>query len=248
MAPTPVAAADEATGATGAIAVTPTDPIVLEDSTFGRSVEGRPLEAIVRGATDGPCVLLLATIHGDEAAGTPLLLRMAAELSTDPARANGRRVLLIPIMNPDGLAAGVRGNARGVDLNRNFPATNFTPGRPGTSGARGRHHGAAPLSEPESRALHELIDRERPERVVSIHMPTAQVDWDGPAETLARRMAELSPLPARRMGSRPGSLGSYVGIDLGVPILTLELAPADRRRGDDELWDRYGEALLSVLE
>ena len=207
--------------------------------TIGRCVEDRPIDALVRGALDGPCVLLLATIHGDEPAGTPLLRRMAALLERDPDLAHDKRVVLVPVANPDGFAARRRTNVNGVDLNRNFPAENFRPTA---------RHGAAPLSEPESRALHELILREDPVRVVSIHQPTRQIDWDGDGEALARRMAELCPLPARRMGSRPGSLGSWVGLTLDRPILTVELRRGDERLSDDALWDRYGAALLSVFE
>ncbi|MFG0318502.1 MAG: DUF2817 domain-containing protein, partial [Planctomycetota bacterium JB042] len=206
---------------------------------IGRSVEGRPVELLLRGDPDGDGVLLLATIHGDEAAGTPLLRRLADELRAAPEKARGRRVALVPVANPDGLAAGRRTNARGIDLNRNFPAGNFDPSL---------RHGAAPLSEPESRALLELLRRERPVRVVSLHQPLAQIDWDGPGEALARRVAARCDLPARRIGSRPGSLGSFVGLDLGVPILTFELRRADDRLDPDALWERYGEALLATLD
>ena len=233
--------------ATAAEAVTPPPPIkstntaeLASDRTvIGRSVEGRPIEAFVRGDPAGPCVLMIASIHGNEPAGTPLLARMMDVLREDPARAHGRRVVLIPVANPDGVAARRRANANRVDLNRNFPADNFR----GSSS-----HGGAPLSQPESRAIHALIARERPTRVVSIHMPTAQIDWDGDGEALARRMAALCPLPAKRMGSRPGSLGSWVGLTLDRPILTVELRGGDRRLDDDTLWRTYGDALLSVLE
>ena len=61
-----------------------------------------------------------------------------------PALLAGRRVVLLPVINPDGMANGSRFNARGIDLNRNFPAENFS----GTA-----RHGTRPLCEPESRAI-----------------------------------------------------------------------------------------------
>ena len=69
-------------------------------------------------------MLLVATIHGNESAGTPLLERLAERLESDPELLRNRRVLLVTVANPDGLARRTRGNARGVDLNRNFPTTN----------------------------------------------------------------------------------------------------------------------------
>jgi len=204
---------------------------------IGYTVQGRPIEHEVLGR-GGVTVLILATIHGDEAAGTPLLHRLDEHLRRHPAMLRGRRVVLVPLANPDGYAAHTRGNAHGVDLNRNFPAGNF----------RGsRAHGDAPLSEPESRALFELLDRYRPARVVSIHQPLTCIDYDGPAEGLAEALGQWCDLPVRRIGSRPGSLGSHVGLTRGVPIITLELPEEATGMNVDELWNAYGKALVAVI-
>lgn len=183
-------------------------------------------------------VLIIATIHGSESAGTPLVRRLLDELRARPELLDGRRVVAMPVANPDGLTRRTRGNARGVDLNRNFPAGNYT--------ARARH-GAEPLSEPESRALHELLHAVQPTRVVSLHEPLACVDYDGPAAELAAAIAAQAGLPVRRLGSRAGSLGSYVGEELGIPIITLELPRRAGRQTPEELWARYGAALLTAV-
>ena len=72
-------------------------------------------------------------------------------------------------INPDGVAAGTRGNAHGVDLNRNFPYR----WRPLTGG---EYSGARPLSEPESRAAHRLILREKPDLTIWFHQPFGLID------------------------------------------------------------------------
>ncbi len=205
---------------------------------IGRSVSGAAID--VRAFGEGPDVILfLASIHGDEDAGTPLLQRLADELEARPDLLAGRRVVLVPVANPDGRTSRRRTNGRGVDLNRNFPAENFD--------ARGRH-GAEPLCEPESRALHDLILREDPARVVSIHQPIACLDWDGPADDLAELMGRHAPdLPLKKLGSRPGSLGSWVGLELGRPIVTVELPRSADRLSAAKRWERWGPMLLAAV-
>ena len=93
----------------------------------------------------------------------------------------------------------------------------------------------------------ELLDRYGPARIVSIHQPIGCVDHDGPAEGLATVVAEHCGLPVRKLGGRPGSLGSYAGRDRGIPIITLELPGKASRLDEDELWRRYGGALLAAI-
>lgn len=212
----------------------------LEPSLFearvmvGESVEGRPIEAALLG-TGEEVVLVLGAIHGNEPAGRALSRQLILALREEPTLLAGRRVVVVPVANPDGLAAGTRANVNGVDLNRNFPARNRV-----NSG----QYGLEALSEPEARAIYRLIDTQRPVRVISIHQPLDCVDWDGPAEELARRMSQASGLPMRKLGARPGSLGAYVGETLGVPIVTLELPREAHTLTGTQLWEAYGEAML----
>ncbi len=200
-------------------------------------MEWREIDCLALGEGE-EVVLFLAAIHGNERAGTPLLRRLARHLRAHPDLLDGRTVLLVPEANPDGAARRRRYNARGVDLNRNFPSANRVS-RP--------RYGGAPLTEPEALALAGLIDRRRPDRIVSLHEPLACVDYDGPGKALAGRLAEACGLPLRRLGGQPGSLGSYVGETLGIPIVTLELPPVARTLDADRLWKRYGAALLEAV-
>ena len=54
-------------------------------------------------------------------------------------------------------------------------------------------------------------------------------------------------LPVRKMGARPGSLGSYAGIELGIPIITLELSRQAIDYDSDELWQLYGDGLVAAI-
>ncbi len=182
---------------------------------IGRSLAGRPIEAAAFG--DGPTLLLVhGGIHGDEP-GAPAAVEKLAEAL---AAHRGPRVVLVPAVNPDGLAAGSKDNARGVDLNRNFPAKSWR-----SDGKPGYHPGAAPLSEPESAALAALIERERPASLVAVHQPFRCVNFDGPARPLAEAMAAACGWPVvEDVGyPTPGSFGACYGVDGGLPTITLEL-------------------------
>ncbi len=209
-----------------------------ESFVVGTSIGGKPIRCEVYG--DGPDVLMIiATIHGNEAAGTPLVAAFGEWLAAHPSELIGRRVVIVPVANPDGMAANERFNARGVDLNRNFPAGNWQP-------QDVKLHGDTPLSEPESRVLMQLVCRYFPNRIISIHQPVTCVDYDGPAKELADLMAAACPLPVKKLGGRPGSLGSFIGNTLGKPIITWEL-PEDAGMDPKELWNVYGEAMIAAL-
>jgi protein MpaA len=181
----------------------------------GQSVGGRPIEATIFG--DGATLALVhGGIHGDEPGAVEVVRRLVA-LAPNWA---GRRVVAIPAVNPDGLVAGTKDNARGVDLNRNFPSRNWSKEHP-----PGYFPGTQPLSEPESAALSEVIERERPARIVAVHQPFRCVNFDGPARALAEQMSEQCGWPVRESVGypTPGSFGSLYGVDRGLPVITLEL-------------------------
>ena len=188
---------------------------------IGLSVEGRPLDAWRFGAEGGPPLLVLGGVHGDEPSSVEATRELGRRLASGAVVAEVP-VWLLPALNPDGLVRGHKNSARDVDLNRNFPAANFSPAhRPGY------FPGAHPLSEPETAALAALIEQAGIRAVVAVHAPFACINYDGPAAAWAERVAAACGWPARAdIGyPTPGSLGSWLGIDRGVPILTLELPP-----------------------
>jgi len=203
----------------------------------GRSVHNIPIMSQVFG--QGPdVVLIVAAIHGDEPAGTPLVRRLAQHLNNNLQLLNGRTIILLPVANPDGVARNTRENAAGVDLNRNFEAANRV-NTPAT--------GLVPLSEPETRIIKDLIKQYAPDRIVTIHQPLACIDYDGPAAALAAGMAEYCDLPVKKLGAKPGSLGSYAGLTLAIPIITLELQQSDSQLASEPLWRKYANTLLAAI-
>lgn len=215
--------------------------LLSQHHIVGSSVRKIPIMTHVFG--QGPDVtLILATIHGDEPAGTPLLRRLAQHLMNNLELLNGRTIILLPVANPDGFAQDTRLNARGVDLNRNFSADN----RVNTKAT-----GLSALSEPEARAISLIIEQYALDRIVSLHQRRGGrpgcIDYDGPAADLAKTMANYCDLPIKRLGAMPGSLGSYAGINLRIPIITFEMQTADSHLSTQTLWKKYGKALLAAI-
>ncbi len=213
-------------------------------SVFGHSVEGRPLRRRELGT--GPIrVLWIGGIHGDETEGALATEELPAAFLADPLLVAAVTLTLVEDLNPDGRAAGTRRNARGVDLNRNYPANNYRPG-----GDRG---GEA-LCEPEARALSELVRDLHPALVMVMHSwgrrptgPSAFVNFDGPATAVADVFSGVSGypvVPSEDIHGTPGSLGSWIGIDMGIPILTVEY---ERGRDPRLCWEQTRAAILAVL-
>lgn len=212
-------------------------PVASFETIVGHSVEGRPI--LCQRFGDGEyVVLMMASIHGNEAAGTPLLNNLAEHVVADRDLLSGVTLVLMPVVNPDGVESGIRYNARGVDLNRNFPAEN----RQNSS-----RYGLNALSEPEALAIYQVINDTLPNHIVTLHEPLQCVDYDGPAKELAKVMSEHCPLPVKKLGSRPGSLGSYAGVTLGIPTITFELPRNAAGQSPEFLWRFYGEALIQAV-
>ena len=137
----------------------------------GESAEGRPIVAFALG--EGPvAVLLIGGIHGGaELNSAAVVWELLGHFQSTPALVpHGLSLVFVPEANPDGLAHGTRALASGVDANRNWPTPDWSPD---TFGPGGREiaggGGDTPFSEPETRALANLIELTRPLAIVSFH-------------------------------------------------------------------------------
>lgn len=201
---------------------------------YGRSVEGRPLEALrLPGPSGAPRVLVCANTHGPEFIGNRVataVIRELAEGTAGPELSELRakaELWVAPCLNPDGYARtweragegelpGLRHNANGVDLNRNWP---LPPGErrlplPGAGSDKpgdATYRGPEPLSEPETACLDRLLAERGFHASVNLHsfMGTvipARVRDRGSYATyrrLARRFADAQPeVGYRRLASR----------------------------------------------
>jgi len=209
---------------------------------IGYSVQRRPIELYSFGAGERP-VLVMGAIHGSEPTSADVSRGLLAELHANPQLCAGVPVVIIPVANPDGLAANTRTNSRGVDLNRNFTATNWS-----TRARRPRNFGGKEsASEPETNALIETIERLHPRLIISVHsMEHPTNNYDGPAQHIAELMSRYNHYaPTATIGyPTPGSLGSWAGIDRQIPMITLELP---RSLPSSRAWRDNRDAVLAAI-
>ena len=217
---------------------------VPEVVLLGYSVQGVPITMHVFG-TRGRPALIFGAIHGSEPNSGHLARQLLDYLLEHPAAYANRRVAVIPVANPDGLVRKRRLNEHQIDLNRNFPATNWKAAKRGET-----FGGEKPASEPETQAIIKAVELLDPDRIVSIHAITKGREcnnYDGPGADLAELMKSLNGYRvAKTIGyPTPGSFGSWAGIDRQIPTITLEL-PLDLP--GEECWKQHREALLAVIQ
>jgi predicted deacylase len=232
-------------------------------SVAGASIEGRPIRCYEVGAPDGEPVLLTGLMHGVEVVGSLALLDVVQKLVAEPAGELLRhaRIVVVPVVNPDAfhancarLAGGRRAfqrcNARGVDINRNFPRLRADlPVNPlgGSRWPRSPHYiGRCPMSEPETRALRDVAEALRPRVAVGFHSfgelllypwaftsranpRQAKYERAGRAFTRSLRGAQYRVMQATDWYSTVGDMDDWLDAELGTLAFTVEVSRPMRR-------------------
>jgi protein MpaA len=203
--------------------------LLLAVTLLGRSVDGRPIQVVRVGNPHGTPVLVVGAIHGNETAG------IAVAQALERVAPKDLDLWIVPDLNPDGVAAGTRGNAHGVDLNRNFPWRWRPMGGVYESGPR-------PLSEREARIAHSLILRVRPRLTIWFHQHLDMVWASGGNRRIEKVFARASGLPYHPMPQLAGSAISWQNNTLhGSTAFAAEL-PAGPARDVP----RYVRAVLAA--
>ena len=201
---------------------------------IGRSRGGLPLEVYRPAGADTIDGLLIAGIHGEE----PETLLLARRLLERIDGADTRWAIL-PCANPDGVVHGVRQNAAGVDLNRNFPSASWQPDHsftypPGTQVRKREHRtnrsspGESPGSEPETKALIALIEALDPALIIDLHSPLELIAPTPAANReIVQQLATAAGLTVQPdIGSpTPGALRDWCS-DRGIAAITYEVEHA----------------------
>jgi len=171
-------------------------------------------------------VLVIGGTHGDELTSVSVTFRWLEKLNEHHSGLFHWHI--IPSLNPDGLLkrGAERTNHNGVDLNRNMPSEDWEQNalsywrNKGNKDPR-KYPGIASNSEPETQWLVDEINVFKPDAIIAVHAPYGVVDFD--ALKLNTAPKSLGKLHLNLLGTYPGSLGNYAGINLNIPVITLEL-------------------------
>jgi hypothetical protein len=209
-------------------------------ATNGRTVKNAPIlvkeyPPLEKVSSLGK-VLLIGGIHGDEYSSVSIVFKWMKILSDHHSGLFHWNI--IPVLNPDGLLRkkSQRMNENDVDLNRNFPVERWDDAalkywiEKAHKNPR-RYPGKKPLSESESSWLVRYINEFKPDVIVAVHAPHGIVDYDGPRDAPHK----LGRLYLNLLGTYPGSLGNYAGIQREIPVVTIELPYAGIMPTDKEI-------------
>jgi serine/threonine protein kinase len=216
---------------------TPAQPPSPQVDTIrlGVSVNGKTITAR-RVGVGSRRVLVIGGLKGDQVEGVDPANQLAA--AVQQRGLSDVSLYVISHANPDGMSSGRAENARGVDLNRNFPARNFQSDA---------SNGTGWLSEPETKAVVGLVEREQWDLVIVMFSSTSgpYVNWDGPAESAADSFSQSAGFELKSSGQlapTPGSFGNWAGRDLNFPVVNVFF-----KRGTRNNWSRVGSSLVNLV-
>jgi protein MpaA len=240
-------------------------------NVFGYSQGGNPLfyqEFGFQNAAKGsPVNLVLCGVHGDEPSSVYQCLHLVRTIIyDDPVAAKDFKLVVAPIVNPDGFFLNTRQNGSGIDPNRNLPTRDWYE-RARSVWKRykedpRKNPGRMPGSEVESRMQAFLIDKYQPDKIFSFHAPLGFLDFDGPGDRKYYNLVRVEKR-ARQVGLSmevdtnkllkyvdyrffPGSLGNYAGNERKIPTYTVELPTASAATAH-RYWIMVRFALLNAL-
>jgi len=189
----------------------------MDTKLFALSSQGLPIISYHFGQ-EGPVVLVLGGVHGDEPEGNYIALGLLKKwLQNFPYKLF---LTLIPCFNIEGSLLCERTNGEKVDLNRNLPTKNWT-----SRFQKERYYpGSQPCSEPENKALVEWVKIKKPQLIISLHSWKPMININGDCRPEAEILSEMTGYKITDdIGyPTPGSLGDYCGLEREIPVITYE--------------------------
>lgn len=199
---------------------------------IGYSVNGRPIIAYFYGS--GPTTILFTGgIHGNEPSGKYIMQDWISYLDANAYKIPAdRQIVIVPSVNPDGLAAYTRYNAHNVNIGANFAAANWQSDIDSGGGIVVGGGGAYAMSEPETNALANLTTRLRPRLEISFHASGSLVGANQRGDSVAIGNLYASSVGYTSMiGSAEAVMGyritgeyeEWAGEQYGTPAILIEL-------------------------
>lgn len=218
---------------------------ILHQSSWARSALNQRIELYeYRSALQERPILMIGGVHGDEPEGVQLAKDLIVWLQKNHMQGcKFHSWFLIPCLNPDGFSKNERTNGNGVDLNRNFPSRDWVP----DIKAERYHPGVQAGSEPEVKALVDLIHRVKPAVIIHFHSWKPCVVYTGaPGKQTAELLGEGTGYSiAEDIGyPTPGSLGQYGWLEHQTPVICIE---AKAGAPLSSIWPTFGKGLQKLL-
>jgi protein MpaA len=239
--------------------------------TYDYSSKGNPLLYQEFGFEDldsnVPVNLVFCGVHGDEPTAIYQCFHMVREILFDNKQSKDKfKLVIAPIVNPDGFFMNTRVNANGIDVNRNLPTKDWKRYAHKLWSRKKdprRYPGKSAGSEVETRMQEFLINKYRPDKILSFHAPLGFLDFDGPGDRKNSNLLRVERR-AKRVGFRiekntnqflkfidfrfyPGSLGNYAGNDKKIPTYTAELPSVQTSKAHD-YWRIMRYALIKAMK
>lgn len=224
---------------------------LAERFTIGRSHDRRRIGAVRIGRADAPrLVVLLGRQHPPEVTGAiameAFVDRIAEMAEADPAMAARYQFLIVPLLNPDGVARGNwRANLGGTDLNRDW----------------------GDFTQPETLAVKDWLDAlpdgVRPVAMLDFHSTNRNLFYVQGDEASERELAFLASwlggkedvfpdyrFTIERRNANPGSgtTKNWFHQTYGIPSYTYEVGDNADRAGTRQAAESLASSLLKALE
>jgi protein MpaA len=214
--------------------------MITKTEILGSSPAGLPILAH-HFFNEGPSVLVLGGVHGDEIEGVWAAQKLLS-LWTESFSLK-LNLTLIPIFNPDGVFQRQRGNSNGVDLNRNLETKDWSP----EIKTPRYHPGPKAGSEPENQALQTFLNQHKPVFVLSLHSWHPVLNVNGDCLPEAHEIAKHTgyKIDADIGYPTPGCLGTYAGLERGLATLTYEI---ERGLAIEPILKIHVPAILAALQ
>jgi murein peptide amidase A len=207
--------------------------------------------------------LVLCGVHGDEITPIKFCWDLMNELSANSTHKD-KLIVIAPIVAPDSflIPKPTRTNGRGVDVNRNFPTSDWKTEahkrwKQQLKSDKRKFPGHSSASEQETIFQMNLVLRYKPNKVISVHAPLTLLDYDGPslraddnkgAKLLLEQMSnKASGYKVSNYPIFPGSLGNWAGKEKHIPTYTLEL-PNSNPAETNQFWQLFKDAVIYAIE
>lgn len=218
-------------------------------TTIGYSQGGRAILAYVFG-TGSRTVLYTGAIHGNELSSKYLMDAWINELEVNARTIpSDKKIVVVPMINPDGVALNRRNNSNNIDLNRNFDTSDWqtdivSPSNQPIPGGGG----ITSMSEPETKAIAAYTALLRPRLTMSFHSSAAYAigNQAGDSASLAATYASMTGYTNQTGNSSnafgyviTGTYDDWIAERLGLPSVLIELASstnAEFSRNKSALW------------